>query len=64
MSNPTQSNLSAERLWTTLDVREFIQCSSRNVANLRNVGLPFVKIGQLVRFDPEAVKSWLRSQAH
>ena len=61
--NPSASN-TTDRLWTTLDVCEFLQCSSHNVANLRNVGLPFIKVGQLVRFDPDALKAWLRNQSH
>lgn len=34
-------------------------CSVRHVTTLREqMGLPFRKLGHLVRFSPEAVKRW------
>ena len=48
-------------LWTVRDVERFARCSIRQVAHLRAAGLPFVKIGQLVRFHPPRVIGWLMS---
>ena len=48
-------------LWTVRDVARFARCSIRQVAHFRAAGLPFVKIGQLVRFHPARVIGWLMS---
>ena len=48
-----------ETLWTIDDVARYARCSVRHVATLREQqGLPFRKLGQLVRFSPKAVKRW------
>ena len=48
-----------ETLWTIDDVARYARCSVRHVATLREqLGLPFRKLGHLVRFSPEAVKQW------
>lgn len=39
-----------------------LDCSAAHIDNLRKKGLPTVKVGELIRFDPEAVLSWLRAQ--
>jgi len=40
-------------------VARYARCSVRHVATLREQqGLPFRKLGHLVRFSPEAVKRW------
>lgn len=49
-------------LWTVRDVARFARCSVRQVGYLRQVGLPFVQIGRLVRFDPPQVIGWLLRQ--
>lgn len=42
------------------DVAELLKCSTRTVHSLRsNEGLPFVKLGRLVRFPKQAVEEWL-----
>jgi len=42
------------------DVAEMLKCSVRTVHSLRaSEGLPFVKLGRLVRFPKEAVLDWL-----
>jgi excisionase family DNA binding protein len=46
-------------LWTIDDVARYARCSIRHVTTLREQGLPFRKLGHLVRFNPEAVKRWL-----
>ena len=46
-------------LWTIDDVARYARCSVRHVTTLREQkGLPFRKLGHLVRFNPEAVKRW------
>ncbi len=45
-------------LWTIDDVARYARCSLRHVTTLRDQGLPFRKLGHLVRFSPEAVKRW------
>ncbi len=46
-------------LWTIDDVARYARCSIRHVTTLRDHGLPFRKLGHLVRFNPDAVKRWL-----
>ncbi len=50
-------------LWTARDVARYARCSIRQVGYLRSEGLPFVRIGRLVRFDPPQVTAWLLGQA-
>ena len=45
-------------LWTIDDVARYARCSIRHVTKLREEGLPYRKLGHLVRFSPEAVKRW------
>jgi phage terminase Nu1 subunit (DNA packaging protein) len=47
-----------EPLWNINDVARYARCSIRHVTTLREQGLPFRKLGHLVRFSPEAVKRW------
>ena len=50
------------RLWTADDLAHYIGCSVREIRNLRYAGLPTIKFRHLIRFEPEAVKAWLRGQ--
>lgn len=55
----TNSTTPPEALWTIDDVARYARCSIRHVSMLREKqGLPFRKLGNLVRFSPEAVKRW------
>ncbi len=39
-----------------------IGCSPRHLFKLRKAGLiPFVMVGSLVRYDPEAVRQWIKA---
>lgn len=58
-----QSQPVSPHLWTARDVARFTRCSLRQVGYLRNEGLPFVRIGRLVRFDPPRVTAWLLRQS-
>ena len=71
MSTPAQSSanplisasdpLPVPPLWTARHVARFARCSLRQVGYFRQAGLPFIKIGQLVRFQPHLVIGWLLS---
>ena len=50
-------------LWTIDDVARYARCSVRHVTTLREQGLPYRKLGHLVRFSPEAVKRWFECVA-
>jgi phage terminase Nu1 subunit (DNA packaging protein) len=49
----------AGALWATRDLSSFIGCSERHIARLREEGLPFVRVGGLIRFIPARVTAWL-----
>ena len=51
-----------ERLWKADDLARYIGCSVREIRNMRWAGLPTIKFRHLIRFEPEAVKTWLREQ--
>jgi hypothetical protein len=58
-----QSQPVSPHLWTASDVARYARCSLRQVGYLREEGLPFVRIGRLVRFDPPRVTAWLLRQS-
>lgn len=49
-------------MWTAREVARCARCSVRHVGHLRRMGLPCLKIGHMVRFEPEQVLAWM--QAH
>ena len=52
-----------ERLWTVADVAEFLQVSRSWVYHRAESGdLPCLRIGALVRFDPDAIKAFARGE--
>jgi hypothetical protein len=51
-----------ENLWSTSDLSKFLRCSERQVFNLRQLGLPAVQVGGLIRFIPSRVRDWLDSR--
>ncbi|HPA18249.1 MAG TPA: helix-turn-helix domain-containing protein [Verrucomicrobiae bacterium] len=50
------------RLWKVRDVADYARCSPRTVGNLMVAGMPRIKLGRLVRFDPGAVMEWMRDR--
>ncbi|MBQ9455664.1 MAG: helix-turn-helix domain-containing protein [Thermoguttaceae bacterium] len=49
-------------MWSKKDVAQYLNVSLRQVDVLREKhGLPFRKIGALVRFYPEDVERWVHS---
>lgn len=49
-------------MWTAREVARCARCSVRHVGHLRQMGLPCLKIGHMVRFEPQRVIAWM--QAH
>jgi hypothetical protein len=57
-------NHASGRAWKVRDVAEFLQASESWVRNAAAGGrLPCVKIGGLLRFDPDEIRSLARAQA-
>ncbi len=52
-----------EPLWDTAKVATYLGVTDRTIANLRAKGLPFRRIGDVVRFDRFEVDAWTRAQA-
>ncbi len=52
-----------EGLWTVKNVAEFLQCSRDFVYEHAEDGtLPCLRIGGLLRFDPESIRRWARGE--
>jgi hypothetical protein len=45
------------------ELARFIGFSERELRNLRYAGLPIIKFRHRIRFEPKAVKFWLRETA-
>ena len=54
--------MSINKLWSTSDVSRFLGCCERQVYILRDQGMPTIRVGKKVRFDPERVKAWVLSR--
>jgi excisionase family DNA binding protein len=50
--------MNIEALWTLEDVAAHMRCTPRHIQNLVKAGLPHLKIGRLVRFDPMEVRAY------
>ena len=48
-----------ERLMTTKDLAEYLQCSRRHIERMRKRGMPDKKVGGLLRFSEEEVLAWI-----
>lgn len=51
-----------ESLWDSPRLASYLGCSPRHIFNLRKRGLPALRVGEMVRFDPARVLMWLDSQ--
>lgn len=49
-------------LLTERELAEAWKTSTRTIRHLRQEGLPFVRIGRLVRYYPTEVEGWLRAR--
>jgi excisionase family DNA binding protein len=50
-------------LWDTEKVATYLGVTERTIANLRAKGMPFRRIGDVVRFDKAEIDAWTRAQA-
>jgi excisionase family DNA binding protein len=47
-------------LWTYQDLADYLQVGLRTAKRrVKEDGVPFVRIGRSVRFDPAAVQAWV-----
>lgn len=49
-------------MFTIKDVMSEYKVSKRTVYNWIDQGLPFIKVGKLIRFEPSAVREWFLNQ--
>jgi len=55
---------SVEHLWTIDDVAWFLRVTKQSIYNLTHKGeIPFLKAGQLIRFEPDKIRRWLRKSS-
>ncbi|MEI8217138.1 MAG: helix-turn-helix domain-containing protein [Eubacteriales bacterium] len=47
---------------TTEDLAEMLQVTRTTIYNLKNKGLPFMKIGKNIRFDQNEVIDWIKKR--
>lgn len=50
------------RLVDKQNLARLLGCSAAHVDMLRKRGLPTVRVGQAVRFEPETVVAWLKTE--
>jgi len=61
MSNPALLSRPFESLWTPREVAEFLQLSRSWVYQHAEAGkLPCIRIGGALRFEPEAIRAWVK----
>jgi excisionase family DNA binding protein len=58
------NQLPIEPLWSVADVARYLGCSERNIYFLIKSGLPCVRVGKLLRFEPEEIRQWLKEGSH
>ena len=59
-----RSNANHDRLWDTNDVAAYLKVSRSWVYHRAEAGqLPCVRVGGLLRFDPEAIRASARGEA-
>jgi len=59
---PAEATTNSPTLWTADDVARYVGCSVRQIRNFRYAGMPTIKFRNLIRFEPETVRGWLREQ--
>jgi len=47
-----------EEIWTKEELAEYLKITVRMVDKLRGKGLPYFKVGKLVRFKKDEVMKW------
>jgi len=55
-----------EPLWTPKKVARKLSCSVKTLANKRSkkTGLEYIKIGNMVRYEPSVVRKYIRENRH
>ncbi len=54
-----------ERLWDANDVADFLKVSRSWVYQKAEAGLlPYLKVGALLRFDPDEIRAYARAVRH
>jgi excisionase family DNA binding protein len=62
---PTVTHEAFESLWTPKDVAEYLRASRSWVYQRAEAGdLPCLRLGGLLRFDPEAIRAWVKGREH
>jgi len=55
--------MSSELKYLTIDqVAEMLQVTRMTIYNLKQNGLPFIKMGKSIRFDKDDVIEWMNSK--
>ena len=64
MSDEIALNSSTRSLWTEDDLAKALKKSKRTLQaeRQRGTGIPFLKLGRSVRYDPHVVDQYLRAQ--
>jgi excisionase family DNA binding protein len=61
--NPPVNNAQLESLWTAVEVAAYLRASRSWVYQHAEDGtLPSMRIGGLLRFEPDAVRRWARGE--
>jgi excisionase family DNA binding protein len=51
-----------EKLINTNELAELLGVSVMTISRLRSKGMPYMKLGGSVRFDPSKIKEWMQSR--
>lgn len=61
---PTDDERQPECLWDTDDVAAYLKVSRSTVRRrVEAMEIPYIRLGGLIRFEPDAVREWAREQA-
>lgn len=55
------AHLRIQPLWNVADASRFFRCSERQIYELVQRGMPCVRVGAMLRFDPNDIRDWVRS---
>jgi len=59
-----ETNVGPRRLMKMEEAAEYLQCSPTHLRRLVKKGdVPFLRLGKLVRFEPDQLKAWAAKQA-
>jgi len=50
----------AKEYFTTKELCEFLKISKNQPVKLRKMGLPYIKVGGMIRYDKDEVQKWLK----